>query len=153
MLTDEPKCRVAVEGVLQNVEVLQVARGEIHEQTLEALDSVTVEAAMRSLKNDLLNEFKAFQSKVSGIKCNFQSQIGDEPKDRNKAESTDCSVLTCRQTRMNLVEFTNYPTLTCRHTLSFKKLLCRGFIWALKSYVVNGETFLVRAGTDRNINV
>ena len=39
LLTDEPECRVAVEGVLRNVEVLQVAIGEIHEQTLEAVDS------------------------------------------------------------------------------------------------------------------
>ena len=39
LLTDEPECRVALEGVLRNVEVLQVAIGEIREQTLEAVDS------------------------------------------------------------------------------------------------------------------
>ena len=66
LLTDEPECRVAVEGVLRNVEVLQVAIGEIHEQTLEAVDSEKVNAAISSLKKGLSDVFEENMRAIRG---------------------------------------------------------------------------------------
>ena len=131
LLTDEPECRMAVEGVLRNVEVLQVAIGEIHGQTLETVDSDKVNAAMAALKNNLSKAFESFQSEVSGFSINLQSQIGEEQKETS------------------MVEFADFTALKCRHTLSQH----RDFIWALESYNVNDETFLVSGGKDKKINV
>ena len=83
LLTDELECRVAVEGVLRNVEVLQVAIGEIHEQTLETVDSEKVNAAMATLKNGLSELFESFQSEVSGFRIRLQGEIDEESKDES----------------------------------------------------------------------
>ena len=98
LLADEPESRLAVEGVLRNVEVLQVAIGEIHVQTLDVKDSEKANEAMALLMKDLSKAFDSFQSKMSGIEFNFKSQIVEKPKQGNIVGFTDCSALEYRHT-------------------------------------------------------
>lgn len=46
LLIDELECRLAVEGVLHNMEVLKVAVDEIYEQVLDVADPGEVSNAM-----------------------------------------------------------------------------------------------------------
>ena len=131
LLADEPECHVAVEGLLRNMEVMQVAIGELHVETLDVADSEKVNDAMTFLKKDLLKAFHSFQSKVPRVKFQFQTQIAEERKEGSIVEFADCTAL------------------KCRHTLSEHE----EDIWAFETYVVNEETFLVSASGDRKIKV
>ena len=84
LLADEPKSRLAVEGVLLNVEVLQLAIGKINVQTLYIQDSEKANEAMTLLMKYLSKVFDSFQSKTSGIEFNFQSKIVEKPKQGRK---------------------------------------------------------------------
>lgn len=129
LLADEPESRIAVEVVLRNVELLQVAIGDIHLQVLDEVDSEKVNDAMTSLMHDLSRIFQVFQSKVSGVSCNIQGQIGEESKEGG------------------ILEFRDIEALTCTQTLSQHE----SAVFALESYIISNETFLLSAGDDRNI--
>ena len=129
VLADEPECRLAVEGVLRNLEVLQVAIGEIHMQLLDVVESELVNNAITSLVKDLSKTIYEFQSKVSGFVVDFQGQIVEQAKEASLVNFYDCAALTYRQ------------TLSLHH---------RGII-ALESYVLNNETFLLSVGENEQI--
>ena len=133
ILVDTIESRRAVEGVLRNIEILQVAIGEIHVQTLDAIDSEKVNDATKSLMKSLSQAFNEFHSKVSQLEfdVNFEGHIVE------KVEETD------------IVQCDDLRALACRQCLSNHN----GPILALETYVINGKTFLASASTDTTIKL
>lgn len=133
ILSDEEESRIAVEIVMRNMELLQVAIGEIHEQVLDDADPDEISDAMASLVMDLSKVLSSFQSKVSGVRFNldFKGNVEEDMKDKG------------------VVCFHNCKTLTCKFTLSEHKAR----IWAVHPYVWNNEQYLASASADNTIKL
>ena len=133
LLTDKLESRVAVEGVMRNMEVLQVAIGEIHEQVLDDADPDAISDAMTSLVKDLSKVFDSFHSKVSGVrfKFNLKSNIVEVVTDMEVVSFDDCRALSCKNTLSDGMDR----------------------IFALQPYVMNDKQYLASAGTGSTIKM
>lgn len=133
ILTDEIESRAAVERVMRNIEVLQVAIGKIHEQVLDVANSDEVNDAISLLVENFSKEWKAFRSKVSGVQFNVDLQ-------------TD--VDECKRTG-DICKFGRCTSLSCKHTLSGN----HNPVHAVQTYVLNDKQYLVCGNSDRMINL
>lgn len=77
-LKDTPKSRAGVEGVLRNLEVLQVAIGEVHSEILEALNFQKFDDAMESLQTNITDCFKTLELQLPGIHFKLKAIISSK---------------------------------------------------------------------------
>ena len=133
LLTDQMESRLAVEGVMRNMELLQVAIGEIHQQLLDTTDPHKVSNTMALFMKELSKSLKSFHSKVSGVGLNvdLKSNVAEAEKDAD------------------INSFDNCTTLTCKHTLSGHG----GIIWALQPYELNDKQYLASGSRDNTIKL
>ena len=119
LLTDETDSRVAAQCVKHNMELLQVAIGDIHERVLDAVDNDKVRKAMLVFANHMSKGWKTLESEVEGVKLNIdmKGNITESKKD----------------TDVNLVYLNNVQALSCKHVLSDHA----SRVAALQSYTLN----------------
>lgn len=133
ILTDVTESRIAVEIVMRNLEILQVAIGEIHAQVLDEVDSMKVNDAVMSLMKDLSKSVASFQSKASGLGLNIDvhSRISENIETDGVLEFSDCRALKCKYT-------------LSEHT----RAIC-----ALQPYVLNNKQYLASASGNKTIRL
>lgn len=134
VLADEEESRLAVEGILKNMQILQVAIDEIHLQTLDVAGPVDITDAMTSLMKNISKEWKTFHSKLSRLEFNadFHAQIVQKTK-----------------TQVDMVEFNDCKALECRLTSADHK----DWVWALETYTINKKRYLASASADNMIKI
>ena len=132
VLSDVVESREAVEIVLRNMELLQVAIGQIHTQTIDVVDRSKVNDALSSFMNLVSKGLKTLQSTFPGIELQYEFQ--GKIFEKNKPD---------------IVDFTGDKTLLCRQTLSEHN----SYIWALEPYIVNGRHYLASASEDKTIKL
>ena len=139
VLSDEEESRAAVEVVLRNMEVLQVAIGEIHLQTIDVIDTNQMNDAMATFMERLSYELDVLKSKVPGIKISYDLQ-GEVSED----EEADIE-----KEKLGEIEFDDCKALQSMHTLSEHN----GIIYALEPYVIDDKQYLASASHDRTIKL
>jgi len=96
VLVDQPESRAAVIVVLENVEILQVAIGEIHEQIIDKRNDIE--------GNEVIESFVSLFSKGiqkiwdSGVKFSMNLSEITEGKDTEIAEFKDVTKISCKHT-------------------------------------------------------
>ena len=125
--------RVAVEAVMYNMEVLQVAIGDLHERVLDVVDSENVSQAVRKLMNQLCKGIDSFESSVPGaqFRVDFRGIIAESKADTDVASLNDCG------------------TISCKHVLSGHANQVR----ALQPYILNDKQYLASASRDLSIKL
>lgn len=88
-LSDVVESRDTVEVVLHNLELLQVAIGEVHEQ---------MNYAINKFKANLSKEIKTLQSKWPSLRVNLQAELVDKVEEDNLVEFNHGKILTCQYT-------------------------------------------------------
>lgn len=131
LLVDEEESRVAVEVVLRNLEVLQVAIGDIHGQVMDVVDPKPINEATASFIKYVSDGLKKLQSKLPGFQLDFQGKLLENDQEED------------------IVVFDNLGTLKCKDTLSGQ----RGEALALEAYSINDKQHLASAGFDGTIRL
>lgn len=131
VLADETESRLAASIVLHNLELLQVAVGEIHIQTMNVVDPSQMSEAITSFMKTLSHGLKTLTSKVPGLNIDLYGEIVKQIEEENMIDFGDCE------------------TLTCKHTLSEHE----DSIWALELYKLDGKQYLASAGFDKTIKL
>lgn len=96
LLVDEIESRKTVEVVSRNMEVIQVAIGDVHERILNTVDPEVVNYTMLSLKNNLSKVICLFQSKMLGVDLNvdFKTFAKNDLKESDLISFSDTGALT-----------------------------------------------------------
>lgn len=133
LLIDKEESRMAVIVVMRNMEVLQVAIGNIHEQLLDTADREEVSGAVTDLMKDFSKSLRSFHLKISGARLNidFNGNIAE------------------METNIEVEGFKDCRGLACKYTLSDHE----DTIWALQPYISNGEQYLASASRDSTIKL
>ena len=100
VLSDVIESRDAVEVVLRNMELLQVAIGEIHGRAINLKEKTQMNNAINKFMTNLSNDLKTLKSEWPSLHVNLQAELVD------KVEGD------------NLVEFNHGERLACRHTFT-----------------------------------
>ena len=125
VLVDEPESRAAVLGLLKNVERMQVAIGQIHEQILDAKDDAegkeeNVSKCINTM-SEMLNEL---DDNIPNVHLSLNRSFEVDAYEEKAIEFSDCRALSCKQTIRGA---NNFP-------------------WALQSYVMNEKWYLAYEG-------
>lgn len=136
VFADEVESRAAAEIILKNMEVLQVAIGEIHENVINVrkeanLEKIQYNDALTMFMASLSMELKALETKLPGVRIDFKAQLVDEDKEDN------------------IVEFNHDERLSCRHTFAKQK----GLIHAMELYEMNGKQHVAIADYSETIKL
>ena len=140
LLTDQPESREAVMVLLYNMEIMQVAIGEIHVQTIDVVDHVDGNLEIQESLKDLAGGFKRLKSNIPNLHLNLN---------RNGSSSAG------REGSENIVEFDQCTALTVEQTLAGHSHGCDHVngnkVYALEPYVVKDKYYLASAGEDNAI--
>ena len=121
---DDPKSRTAVLGLLRNVERVQVAIGQTHEQIFDVKDyaeenNETVSEYMRTISDAL----KKLEENIPGVELSLLKSNVEE-----KAVG-------------DVIEFGDVGSLSCKETIDAKG----SSIFVLEAYVMDNKTYLACA--------
>ena len=83
-----------MEVVLCNMELLQVAIGEIHTKVIDIKDKAEMNDAMAAFMTDISNDIRNLQSMWPNLHVNLQSELVDKVEGDNLVEFDDGEILT-----------------------------------------------------------
>ena len=96
VLVDQPESRAAVIVVLENVEILQVAIGEIHEQIIDKRNDIEGNEVIESFVNTFSKGIQKIRD--SGVKFSMDVSEITEGKDKEIAEFKGVTKISCKHT-------------------------------------------------------
>lgn len=134
LLRDEIESRAAVEVVMHNMALLNVALKEIYVQTKDSVDTEQRNKVVTSYLKNLPQQLDTLQTQAPETNGDSDLQKKTAPEMQNEG---------------NLVNFGNGNSLDCRYVLSAHK----SYIWALEICVLNGKQFLASASHDAVIKL
>lgn len=130
VLKDQLESRVAVSILMSNVEILQVAIGDIHSQTIDVNDCVGGKAGIESSVELVAKELEKLQSFGINLRLNL-------------------NVSTQKEEKVIVPEFDDCNDLYCKDTLAEHDFT----VSCLESYIVEGTQYLVSASYDYTIKL
>ena len=131
VLSDEIESCEAVEILLRNLEVLQVAVGEIHGLTLDVVDTTQMSEAIDSFMKNISSELKILESKVPGLDINLRAEIIKRIENEEIVAFHDCDEL------KSMHKFSEHSDL----------------ILTSEPYMIDGKQYLASAGFDKKIKL
>ena len=131
VLVDTPESRSAVECLLHNLELLQVAIGDIHIKTLDVNDPASTNHMVKSAIQDLSRILKLLQTQLPGFSVDL-SQLGNEGKVWSLPDFQDCTNMSCHQMIQNAHEDS---------------------IWALRTFTLKGNQYLASSSVDTAVKI
>lgn len=132
LLTDEKECRRAVEDLVDNMEVLEEALGDINDQLQDKAESDEVNSEMALFVKKISLQWKKVQSRISRDQFDNHSMM-----DKEKAKLVD----SCEEN--DRIRF------TFKHTL----LRSTDSIWTLQPYILKSKHYLASAGDGKSITI
>jgi len=134
ILSDKPKSRIAAKILLDNVEILQVAIGQIHEQVIDMKD-------VNGVDDDALSTLKMVsegieQLKLKGVFVRLEAETREVPEkfvDKDDDEP----------------HFLDLNNISCKATLDKH---CQT-VWDLETYLLKGTQYLASASSDKTIEI